>query len=293
MSSTVFTETTCQKCGKVDRREGVYDRVPPSWIEGELSIMDWEEPWSEGMTGLGEVRTKQDIDIDALCVACGDKLLALLGVKRKRQRREKKDAGDLRPIHCDDAYCDLPRSHLGAHALPGEDPVRVDLHTLEDVDRWAHDEGAEHTHEQPAEGYGAPALSRLKEQGYGDARAVEGDCGVPECPVHHGGNAPYCLLQAEAWVKEGRVFVEEPQKYQRRRKIAFPSCPQNPAQHVHERQLDGTMVCLAPQVATFEDVEECPWAVGPHRHEVEGDTVTCTAAGGQMRVTPLPVPPEK
>jgi len=109
MSTNVYTETTCQGCGKVAKREGQWDGVPPvGWLSGDFQIAD--KPDADG-----GYHAKQEACVEGVCVACGDKVLAAVGVKRKRQRRE-------------------------------QDPVRVDMKTLEDVDRWAHSVDAEHTH---------------------------------------------------------------------------------------------------------------------------------------------------
>ena len=76
MPTKTYTETTCQGCGKVVKREGECSGPPASWMQGQLYIYD------------GAGTTKQHIWVDALCVACGDAVLKVLGVKRKRQRRE-------------------------------------------------------------------------------------------------------------------------------------------------------------------------------------------------------------
>ena len=76
MPSKTFTETTCQGCGKVVKREGECSGPPASWMQGQVYIYD------------GNGTTKQRIWVDALCVACGDAVMKVVGVKRKRQRRE-------------------------------------------------------------------------------------------------------------------------------------------------------------------------------------------------------------
>jgi len=86
MPTKTYSETTCQGCGKVVKREGEWIHVPPSWMEGQLVIIEGEDE-----VALALVKVKQCVDVDALCVACGDKLLAVVGVKRKRQRRDSQN----------------------------------------------------------------------------------------------------------------------------------------------------------------------------------------------------------
>ena len=77
MPTKVYTEVSCQGCGKMNRREDLHLSPPPAWMEGSLGIYD----------DAAEVR--QEVFVDALCVSCGDAVLAVVGVKRKRQRRER------------------------------------------------------------------------------------------------------------------------------------------------------------------------------------------------------------
>src|SRR3990167_1998506 len=79
MPTTFYTETTCQRCGKVNRREGQCDGPPRNWLQGGLDIFN-----EAGVS-------KQRVWVDALCVDCGDLLLTMLGIPRKRERKVKSD----------------------------------------------------------------------------------------------------------------------------------------------------------------------------------------------------------
>ena len=164
MGTRIYTETTCQGCGKVDKREGQWEGVPPvAWLSGDFQIAD--EP-----TVDGRYQAKQEGSIDALCVSCGDKVLAVLGVKRKRQRKtpvEMKDSfatttsppgraiteQDIRearnhlgkltePIYCDQGECLLPWGHIGSHMTEQDILLAADLDAAKSSD----------THEQPEVG---------------------------------------------------------------------------------------------------------------------------------------------
>ncbi|MFH1141266.1 MAG: hypothetical protein V1724_06335 [Chloroflexota bacterium] len=439
MGTHIFTETTCQGCGEEKRREGEWEGVPPvGWLSGDFQIAD--EP-----TVDGGYQAKQEISVDALCVDCGDKLLALLGVKRKRHRKERdsqipgpvswgphegvggykeppRDVGagdDLRsPNTAAQGYTPpadfIPPGYPDTHehrSRQEEEACRVKADTHEgpeveqvtevnippsstagtpatvttneelyklgkNVTEQAKPKALPQEHKKWLDKWGNDASQGLSEF---DAKENEGDCGAPECPVHHGGSAPYCPLDFDAAAQRvgtdatpltekdirdavGRMKTEPPaehkytyvpappqdpnpeyvlrpaiimprpvvgpstttvgvdtgddpnalpnttieqasgtlgvppNKHQRRHKFIFPSCILNPEQHQHERQLDGSMVCLAPVAkpftitGTFKDVQECWAAVGPHRHENEGDTVTCLAPQEQYRKEGLPVP---
>src|SRR3990167_8537998 len=107
MPTTFYTETTCQRCGKVNRREGQCDGPPRNWLQGGLDIFN-----------EAGVR-KQHVWVDALCVDCGDLLLTMLGIPRKREQRR----AEYRPIHCDNATCILARGHEGVHSGPATPPA--------------------------------------------------------------------------------------------------------------------------------------------------------------------------
>jgi len=73
--SVVFTETTCGKCRKVVKEEGVgFDGLPRGWGQINLSIYQ------------GEGVVRQHIVLD-LCPSCTRETLKFLGVPRKRTRR--------------------------------------------------------------------------------------------------------------------------------------------------------------------------------------------------------------